>query len=184
MSERPKLRPAEGLVKDRLPPPPPRKKASRPASAPVSQDNDNADTPGVPTALEAPSAVPMNTTAKGAKGGSEVLKKTSVNLPLSLLARLRERVNSLSMPQVEFLLTAIEEHQHRLAELVENERPRPKPGALFLGSSPGRHLGDQVIWTVRISERNLQVIDSLVERSGADSRAQLIQAVLRAALSH
>src|SRR3546814_1962845 len=99
---------------------------------------------------------------------------------------MRERLQvDRKVSQIQFILNAIEANAHRLAELVEQERPTaPTAGGLFPDQSTGRNaIEERTTINFDTTEANLKVIESLVEKHGADSRSQLLRAAPRAVLA-
>lgn len=185
MSERPQLAPALGLVRDRISGPPPRRQT--PAPAPVTAPEGNAE-PEKPSAergaVEAKSKKAARPKASSASTGG--MKRTTISIPQRLAASMRERLQAdRKVSQIQFILNAIEANAHRLAELVEKERPAaPTTGGLFPDQSTSRNaIEERTTINFDTTEANLKVIDSLVEKHGADSRSQLIRAALRAVLA-
>jgi len=99
---------------------------------------------------------------------------------------MRERLQTdRKVSQSQFILNAIETNAHRLAELVEKERPAaPTPGGLFPDQSTSRStIEERTSINFDTTEANLRVVDSLVATCGADSRSHLVRAALRAELT-
>jgi metal-responsive CopG/Arc/MetJ family transcriptional regulator len=185
MSERPQLAPALGLVRDRISGPPPRRQTSAPA--PVAAPAGNAE-PEKPSeergAVEAKPKKAARPKASSASTGG--MKRTTISIPQRLAASMRERLQAdRTVSQIQFILNAIEANAHRLAELVEKERPAaPTTRGLFPDQSTSRNaIEERTTINFDTTEANLKVIDSLVEKHGADSRSQLIRAALRAVLA-
>lgn len=184
MNDRPKLAPALGLVRDRIDGPPPRRPiAVSEAPAPSETARPEADrsekAPGEPKVKRA-------SRPKASSASTGGMKRTTISIPLRLAAQMRASLETdRKVTQVQFILNAIESNAHRLAELVEKERPAaPTTGGLFPDQSAGRNaIEERTTINFDTTEANLKVIDSLVEKHGADSRSQLIRAALRAVLS-
>lgn len=186
MSERPQLAPALGLVRDRISGPPPRRQT--PAPAPVTAAAEGNAEPAKPSAergaVEAKPKKAVRPKASSASTGG--MRRTTISIPQRLAAGMRERLQAdRKVSQIQFILNAIEANAHRLAELVEKERPAaPTTGGLFPDQSTGRNaIEERTTINFDTTEANLKVIDSLVEKHGADSRSQLIRAALRAVLA-
>lgn len=185
MSERPQLAPALGLVRDRISGPPPRQQT--PAPAPVTAAEGNVEQAKPSTDRGAVEAMPKKTARpKASSASTGGMKRTTISIPQRLAAGMRERLQTdRKVSQIQFILNAIEANAHRLAELVENERPAaPTSGGLFPDPSTSRNaIEERTTINFDTTEANLAVIDSLVEKHGADSRSQLIRAVIRAVLA-
>lgn len=183
MNERPQLAPALGLVRDRISGPPPRGQAPAPVAAP--QGNAEPDKPSAErVAVEAKPQKATRPKASSASTGS--IKRTTISIPQRLAASMRERLQAdRKVSQVQFILNAIEANAHRLADLLENERPAGlTTGGLFPDRSANRSsVEERTTINFDTTEANLKVVDSLVETHGADSRSQLVRAALRAVLS-
>lgn len=185
MSERPQLAPALGLVRDRISGPPPRRQTA--AAAPVTAAERDAE-PANPSADRGAVEAKAKRTArpKASSASTGGMKRTTISIPQRLAAGMRERLQAdRKVSQIQFILNAIEANAHRLAELVEKERPTaPTTGGLFPDQSTSRNaIEERTTINFDTTEANLKVIDSLVETHGADSRSQLIRAALRAVLA-
>lgn len=184
MSERPQLAPALGLVRDRISGPPPRRQTSAPAPAAAPAGNAEPEKPSEERGtVEAKPKKAARPKASSASTGG--MKRTTISIPQRLAASMRERLQAdRKVSQIQFILNAIEANAHRLAELVEKERPAaPTTGGLFPDQSTSRNaIEERTTINFDTTEANLKVIDSLVEKHGADSRSQLIRAALRAVL--
>lgn len=188
MSERPQLAPALGLVRDRISGPPPRRQTQTPTPAPVTTEAEGDTEPAKPSAERGPSEAKPRKAArpKASSASTGGLRRTTISIPQRLAAGMRERLQAdRKVSQIQFILNAIEANAHRLAELVEKERPTaPTAGGLFPDQSTGRNaIEERTTINFDTTEANLKVIDSLVEKHGADSRSQLIRAALRAVLA-
>lgn len=186
MSERPQLEPALGLVRDRIPGPPPRPKTTSPA--PVTPAVEADAEPQKPSAERgAGEAKPKKAARpKASSASTGGMRRTTISIPQRLAAGMREHLQAdRKVSQIQFILNAIEANAHRLAELVDKERPSaPTTGGLFPDQSAGRNaIEERTTINFDTTEANLKVIDSLVEKHGADSRSQLIRAALRAVLA-
>lgn len=186
MSERPQLAPALGLVRDRISGPPPRPKTTAPVQgAPAMESDAEPEKPSAERgAGEAKPKKAARSKASSASTGG--MRRTTISIPQRLAAGMRERLQAnRKVSQIQFILNAIEANAHRLAELVENERPpAPTTGGLFPDQSTGRNaVEERTTINFDTTEANLKVIDSLVEKHGADSRSQLIRAAVRAVLA-
>lgn len=185
MSDRPQLAPALGLVRDRIAGPPPR----RPTPAPAPEPKADAAPQGTPTAADsgpADTKPKKATRAKASSASTGGLKRTTVSIPQRLVASMRDRLQTdRKVSQIQFILNAIEMNADRLKDLVDQEKPAlPTRGGLFPDQSAARTpIEERTTINLDTTEANLRVIDSLVEKNGADSRSQLIRAALRAALA-
>lgn len=187
MNDRPKLAPALGLVRDRIDGPPPRRPTpvpEAPTPAPSDAARPEADrsekAPGESKAKKASRPKASSTSTGG-------MKRTTISIPLRLAAQMRASLQTgRKVTQVQFILNAIESNAHRLKELVEAEKPAtPTSGGLFPDRSSARsQVEERTTINFDTTEANLKVIDALVDKTGADSRSQLIRAALRAALAH
>lgn len=185
MSDRPQLPPALGLVRDRITGPPPRRSTAAAAPVPVPPPEAEPEAAGPerePVERKAKSA-PRSKASSTSTGG---MRRTTISIPQRLAASMRERLQAdRKVSQIQFILNAIEANAERLAELVEAEKPAaPTAGGLFPDQSPGRTpIEERTTINLDTTEANLRVIDSLVEKTAADSRSQLIRAALRAAIT-
>ncbi|MGK2876115.1 MAG: CopG family ribbon-helix-helix protein [Nocardioides sp.] len=185
MSERPQLAPALGLVRDRISGPPPRRQTAAPAPVAAPAGNAEPEKPNEERgAVEAKPKKAARPKASSASTGG--MKRTTISIPQRLAASMRERLQAdRKVSQIQFILNAIEANAHQLAELVEKERPAaPTTRGLFPDQSTSRNvIEERTTINFDTTEANLKVIDSLVEKHGADSRSQLIRAALRAVLA-
>jgi hypothetical protein len=159
-----------------------------PTPAPVTTEAEGDTEPAKPSAERGPAeAKPRKAVRpKASSASTGGLRRTTISIPQRLAAGMRERLQvDRKVSQIQFILNAIEANAHRLAELVEKERPTaPTAGGLFPDQSTGRKaIEDRTTINFDTTEANLKVIDSLVEKHGADSRSQLIRAALRAVLA-
>ncbi|MGD9961864.1 hypothetical protein [Nocardioides sp.] len=186
MSERPQLSPALGLVRDRISGPPPRPKTTAPAHVTTAAADD--DEPEKPSEERGAAEVKPKKAArpKASSASTGGMKRTTISIPQRLAASMRERLQGdRRVSQIQFILNAIESNAHQLGELVAKERPlAPTTGGLFPDPSTGRKaIEERTTINFDTTEANLKVIDSLVEKHGAESRSQLIRAALRAVLA-
>jgi len=111
------------------------------------------------------------------------MKPVSVSVPLTLAEAWRDRAKRDRTSQVDVLFDAIVAHQDDLDELVaaSSQKPTVNDG-LFVrgaGSKGERFVGV----SLRIKSGNLDVIDRLVEKHGAEKRSPFVAAVLTAYLA-
>lgn len=194
--ERAPMKPALGLVKDRLNPLPPRRTttpaprlspaleealADDPAETVVQPDETSEKPAASPRPdrrpKKAPRAKPSETT-----GG---MKRTTLSLPQELVDQLAERRRSNpKISQVQFILNSLADTQHQLKELVAADNAGAEGNDLFPVASATRTVVERrTTISFDTAEQNMKIIDELVESSGASTRSQLIRVALRHVLN-
>ncbi|MBO3146335.1 ribbon-helix-helix protein, CopG family [Dermatophilus congolensis] len=109
---------------------------------------------------------------------AEVLKTTTLSLPIELCEALRARAHSDRCTQIAVILDAIEAAQEELVEMVQKDQGTKTDG-MFIRKH-ARKVADPVkIISIRILEENLRIIDALVASTGAVSRSRLVSLALR-----
>lgn len=108
----------------------------------------------------------------------------SFTTPVSVRGATRVALRDSETTLAELVLSAVAAHIDDLPALIAAERPASAPALGPFPDAPGpaRARTDaepRVNVSLRLSAGNLQVLDQLVEESGADSRSQLITAALR-----
>lgn len=98
------------------------------------------------------------------------------------------------LTNAEIAFNALDEVQHRLPGLIRDRRLQARPeNSLFPGRIRRGRLGGggaastagearRVLWQMRATSGELEVIDGLVERSGAESRSELIAVAMEETL--
>lgn len=98
------------------------------------------------------------------------------------------------LTNAEIAFDALDEVQHRLPGLIRDRRLQARPeNSLFPGRIRRGRLGGggaastvgearRVLWQMRATNGELEVIDGLVERSGAESRSELIAVAMEETL--
>ncbi|MEP9385558.1 hypothetical protein [Nocardioides sp. KR10-350] len=106
----------------------------------------------------------------------------SASVPLTLAEAWRDRARRDRTSQVDVLLDALVAHQDDLGELVAARGEKPTVSDGLFDRTPGTKGERFVGVSLRIKSRNLDVIDQLADKHGAESRSQLIAAALSAYL--
>ncbi|KRF19244.1 hypothetical protein ASG90_20905 [Nocardioides sp. Soil797] len=199
--ERVPMKPALGLVRDRVSTLPSRKPAAAPASEPkptVSVEEALAAERAKDEAFEKAGSVPAATPAaekaageskpkpkpkqKPAKASESTggTKRTTLSLPQSLVDLMTERREaSPKVGQVQFILNALAQTADRHQELVAAENGTSIGNDLFpVTTAPRVSIGKLTTISFDTAEENMKVVDTLVADSGAASRSQLVRVVL------
>lgn len=174
-NDRARLAAVPGLAK--VPGPPIRPTAPRPEAAPP------AAAPPLPPAPVTKPAAPSRSRASERSTGA--IRDMSFTTPLSVRTKLREAASKPDITKAAVVLAAVEANADRLGDLITAERvSTPTAGALFPDPAmTPRAAGEpRVPESMRLTARNLDVLDELVARNGADDRSQLLTAALRAHL--
>lgn len=201
MSRRQPMAPVDGLKKPTLPAPSPRPRTLAPVPEPASEAHEDRPEPesertALPkatrpeTATSSASKPPARTrkvreqkAAIPARSASaDTMKAVSVSVPLTLAEAWRDRAKKDRTSQVAVLLDAIVAHQGALADLVAARAEKPTVSDGLFERTP-RVTAERFIGvSLRIRSSNLDVIDQLVNKHAAESRSQLVAAVLFAYL--
>lgn len=202
MSRREPMTPIDGLKKPTLPAPSarPRTLAPVPAPAPDTADEQPEAQAGSPapapakeaTRAEAAAASASTSPARKARAektaaparsaSADTMKPVSVSVPLTLAEAWRDRAKNDRTSQVDVLLDAIVAHQGELTEMVAARAEKPTVSDGLFERTPGVKGERFVGVSLRIKSSNLEVVDQLVDKHGAESRSQLVAAVLFAYL--
>lgn len=209
MSRREPMAPVTGLKKPTLPAPRPRALAPVPEPAQDTPDEQEDAQPAPPasTPSAGPAAGPTRTEDDSSTAPSRQATRTrksraekpstagrsatvdatkppaiSVSVPLTLAEAWRDRARTDRTSQVDVLLDAIVAHQGELTELVAARAEKPTVTDGLFDRTPGAKGERYVGVSLRIKATNLDVIDRLTNKHGADSRSQLIAAALSAHL--
>lgn len=194
------MKPALGLVRDRVSTLPSRKPVVPPAAAApqakptVSVEEalaaerakeeaftGTAHEPVVTPTPEKPKAKaktkPKAVKASESTGGT---KRTTLSLPQDLVDLMTERRKSgPKVGQVQFILNALAQTAPRHKELVAAELGTSIGNDLFpVNIAPRVHVGRLTTISFDTAEENMKVVDTLVADSGAVSRSQLVRVVL------
>jgi hypothetical protein len=147
----------------------PAKKASRPATKRTPAPRP-APTPAVPV------DVPTSTSTV----------QVSVYLLPAALQAVRREVRRTKRTNADMAFTAIDATHRDLPELVARRRIIPREeGSLFPSRVRHRATGDEsrrILWSMQATPDELQVIDQLVDDTGAASRSELISVAVEAHL--
>lgn len=195
--ERAPMKPALGLVKDRLNPLPPRRNTTQtprlspaleealaddPRAETVAQPEETSEKPAASPRQDrkpkkAPRAKPSETT-----GG---MKRTTLSLPQELVDQLADRRKANpKISQVQFILNSLADTRHQLKELVAADNAGAVGNDLFPVASATRTVVERrTTISFDTAEQNMKIIDDLVESSGASTRSQLIRVALRHVLN-
>lgn len=117
------------------------------------------------------------------KGPKDKVRPSNVHIPVRLLEPLAQLCQRRGLSHGEAIIVALEETHPRLGELI---RPAPTTGGSLFDSRRSRTTrtadGPLTPLNYRLREADYEVLDSLVEQTGASSRGHLITAALSAYL--
>lgn len=122
-------------------------------------------------------------TATARSASADTMRPVSVSVPLTMAEAWRDRAKRDRTSQVDVLLDALVAHQDKLADLVAARSEKPTVSDGLFDRTPGTKGERFVGVSLRIKGGNLEVIDQLADKHGADSRSQLVAAALSAYLS-
>ena len=204
MSRREPMTPIAGLKKPTDLPSPsarPRTLAPVPAPSPDSVEEQPVDLAASPSPAKEPSdgsakAEPSSkstgrprksrtekATAPARSASADTMRPVSVSVPLTMAEAWRDRAKRDRTSQVDVLLDALVAHQDKLTDLVAARSEKPTVSDGLFDRTPGAKGERFVGVSLRIKAGNLEVIDQLADKHGADSRSQLVAAALSAYLS-
>lgn len=126
---------------------------------------------------------PEKATASARSASADTMRPVSVSVPLTMAEAWRDRAKRDRTSQVDVLLDALVAHQDGLADLVAARSEKPTVSDGLFDRTPGAKGERFVGVSLRIKAGNLEVIDQLADKHGADSRSQLVAAALSAYLS-
>jgi hypothetical protein len=108
----------------------------------------------------------------------------SVYLTPSTVAAARRARTRTGGTNADIALDAIDAHANQLAKLIAERHISHRPESLFPARrTPPRPGGvRRMLWSCKLTEAELEVIDRLVDEHGARSRSELIAAALEANL--
>jgi hypothetical protein len=191
MSDRTPMQPVTGLTKTQrpsvasVPGPPPRPARTTPQppppeTAPTLDQGTGESTTNVRQIRRKSPAAPKSAESTGGT------RDVTFTLPIPLRDALRDRARTgkdETIPSI--VLAALEANVNDLQKLVDLEKGNnDERGGLFPDpTSNSRPTETRVAQTMRLSERNLAVVDVLVSKAGAHDRSQLLTAALRPHLS-
>lgn len=201
MSRREPMTPISGLKKPSLPAPSPRPRTLAPVPEPTpdtveEQPDSLAEGPSrAPAKEDAPAAARSGATAStgrtrkaraktaaGRSASADTMKAVSVSVPLTVAEAWRDTAKRDRTSQVDVLLDALVARQDELTDLVAARTEQPTVSDGLFDRTPGAKGERFVGVSLRIKSGNLQVIDQLVDKHGAESRSQLVAAALSAHL--
>ena len=166
MSDRQPLQPVEGLGRTSRIMPPPRRvppPGPTPTDSPAAGEYDPTPISRLPTSSDA-----------------DVMRSTTLSLPITLVEQLRDRATRDHVSQPEILMDALSAARDHLAALVaEANPPRQSEDGLFVRTTPRASAEPLTTLSLRMLKRNIDAIDQLVESSKASSRSQLCALALR-----
>lgn len=117
------------------------------------------------------------------KGPKDKVRPSNVHIPVTLLEPLAQLCQHRGLSHGEAIIVALEETHPRLGELI---RPAPTTGGSLFDSRRSRTArtvdGPLTPLNYRLREADFEVLDTLVEQTGASSRGHLITAALTAYL--
>lgn len=122
-------------------------------------------------------------TAAARSASADTMRPVSVSVPLTMAEAWRDRAKRDRTSQVDVLLDALVAHQDELTDLVAARSEKPTVSDGLFDRTPGAKGERFVGVSLRIKAGNLEVIDQLADKHGADSRSQLVAAALSAYLS-
>lgn len=122
-------------------------------------------------------------TAPARSASADTMRPVSVSVPLTMAEAWRDRAKRDRTSQVDVLLDALVAHQDKLTDLVAARSEKPTVSDGLFDRTPGAKGERFVGVSLRIKAGNLEVIDQLADKHGADSRSQLVAAALSAYLS-
>lgn len=201
MSRREPMTPISGLKKPSLPAPSPRPRTLAPVPEPTpdtveEQPDSLTEAPSAAPAKEdAPAAARSGATASTGRtrkaraeklarsASADTMKAVSVSVPLTVAEAWRDSAKRERTSQVDVLLDALVARQDGLTDLVAARTEQPTVSDGLFDRTPGAKGERFVGVSLRIKSGNLQVIDQLVDKHGAESRSQLVAAALSAHLS-
>jgi hypothetical protein len=126
---------------------------------------------------------PRTEKAPARSASADTMKPVSVSVPLTMAEAWRDRAKRDRTSQVDVLLDAVVAHQAELTDLVAARGEKPTVSDGLFDRTPGARGERFVGVSLRIKAGNLEVIDQLTDKHGADSRSQLVAAALSAYLS-
>ncbi|ABL79326.1 MULTISPECIES: hypothetical protein [unclassified Nocardioides] len=121
--------------------------------------------------------------ATARSASADTMRPVSVSVPLTMAEAWRDRAKNDRTSQVDVLLDALVAHQNELTDLVSARSEKPTVSDGLFDRTPGAKGERFVGVSLRIKSGNLEVIDQLVDKHGADSRSQLVAAALSAYLA-
>ena len=122
-------------------------------------------------------------TATARSASADTMRPVSVSVPLTMAEAWRDRAKRDRTSQVDVLLDALVAHQGELTDLGAARSEKPTVSDGLFDRTPGAKGERFVGVSLRIKAGNLEVIDQLADKHGADSRSQLVAAALSAYLS-
>lgn len=122
-------------------------------------------------------------TAAARSASADTMRPVSVSVPLTMAEAWRDRAKRDRTSQVDVLLDALVAQQDELTDLVAARSEKPTVSDGLFDRTPGAKGERFVGVSLRIKAGNLEVIDQLADKHGADSRSQLVAAALSAYLS-
>lgn len=157
--------------------------AASPAPAKeASEDTANAEPSSKSTGRPRKSRT-EKATAPARSASADTMRPVSVSVPLTMAEAWRDRAKRDRTSQVDVLLDALVAHQDELTDLVAARSEKPTVSDGLFDRTPGAKGERFVGVSLRIKAGNLEVIDQLADKHGADSRSQLVAAALSAYLS-
>lgn len=176
MNDRQPLEPVPGLARPSRIMSPPRRQTPRNTG---SSDQDTTEIRPVGTRTVAAAPTPPMPGKPRLPGR---IRSTTLSLPVSVAAKLRDRAARDETSQADVVMDAVSATRDDLGHLVAVAQPVSTSDDLFVRRA-GRH-SDEPLTTLslRMLAGNLDAIDQLVEEHAARSRSQLCVAALRSYL--
>ena len=122
-------------------------------------------------------------TATARSASADTMRPVSVSVPLTMAEAWRDRAKRDRTSQVDVLLDALVAHQDELTDLVAARSEKPTVSDGLFDRTPGAKGERFVGVSLRIKAGNLEVIDQLADKHGAEWRSQLVAAALSSYLS-
>lgn len=157
--------------------------AASPAPAKEASDGTAKAEPSSKSAGRPRKSRTEKATAAARSASADTMRPVSVSVPLTMAEAWRDRAKRDRTSQVDVLLDALVAHQDELTDLVAARSEKPTVSDGLFDRTPGAKGEWFVGVSLRIKAGNLEVIDQLADKHGADSRSQLVAAALSAYLS-
>lgn len=157
--------------------------AASPAPAKEASDGTAKAEPSSKSAGRPRKSRTEKATAAARSASADTMRPVSVSVPLTMAEAWRDRAKRDRTSQVDVLLDALVAHQDELTDLVAARSEKPTVSDGLFDRTPGAKGERFVGVSLRIKAGNLEVIDQLADKHGADSRSQLVAAALSAYLS-
>lgn len=167
-----------------LPGPPPRRPILEPseASLPPASTPPAGEEPETERSTRPPRPRQGGKARAGRSQDADIIRAISVSLPVSLAQEIKERAKVTSTTHADLLMDAVVAHHGHLDELINQVKPAAEVDALFVRTPSRAPVEAYTALSLRMRSANVEVLDALVAKHGAQSRSQLCVAVLTAHL--